>query len=137
MVPEVTTWILILLFLHTGIDKLAGLKTFTAQMERSPLIGTYAHALGILVPACEVVTAMLLVFGKTRLAGLYASVFLMSVFTAYIYAMLKYSYHLDCSCGGVTKYLDWTEHLWFNAIVLALSILAAGLSQRQNPGVIS
>ncbi len=131
MIPEIVSWILILLFLHTAVDKLADFKGFISQMKKSPLIEFYAKPLGIAVPLSEAVTALLLVFNRARLVGLYFSVFLMSAFTAYIYAMLRYSYHLDCSCGGVTKYLNWPQHLWFNATVLSFSILAVVLSKRQ------
>ena len=120
---ELICSLLVLLFVYTGVAKMMDFSTFHLQLGKSPFITKYADAVAWTLPAGELVVALLLFFNKTRLLGLYASLFLMTMFTAYIYAMLNYSYDLPCSCGGIIAKMTWTQHLWFNAGFVALSII--------------
>jgi hypothetical protein len=57
--------------------------------------------------------------------ALYASLTLMTIFTAYIIAILQFSYTIPCSCGGVLSKLSWQTHLVFNIGFMVLA--AAGI----------
>jgi hypothetical protein len=69
-----------------------------------------------------------LFFSTTRKYGLVTSTILMAIFTIYISYMLLFTSNLPCSCGGVLKQLNWSQHLVFNVIFLLLSIMALWLS---------
>jgi hypothetical protein len=57
--------------------------------------------------------------------GLYASFFLMSLFTAYLMIMLNVSYYVPCSCGGVLEKLSWNQHIVFNVFFIVISAAGA------------
>src|SRR5262245_13181963 len=101
LIIEIISSLLILLFVYTAISKLLDYDTFKVQLGKSPFINSFAGIVAWALPAGEIIVALALAFKKTRLLGLYVSLFLMTMFTAYIYAMLHYSYYLPCSCGGV------------------------------------
>jgi hypothetical protein len=129
---EIISGLLILLFVYTGLSKLLDYNSFHLQLSRSPFITAFADQVAWALPAGEILVALTLVFRKTRLLGLYASLFLMTMFTAYIYAMLNYSYDLPCSCGGIISKMTWDQHLWFNTGFVALSIAGILLQSKLN-----
>lgn len=120
---EVILGLLILLWIYTGISKLMDLQDTRLQMGRSPFIHSISGFLALAVPIGEIVIALLLIFKKTRLFGLFASFFLLVTFTGYIWIMLEYSYDLPCSCGGVLAKLSWYDHLIFNACYSVINLL--------------
>lgn len=121
---EIISSLLILLFIYTAISKLLDYPTFALQISKSPFITRFAHIVAWGLPVVELIVGLALVFKRTRLLGLYASLFLMTMFTAYIYAMLNHSYHIPCSCGGILSKMSWTTHLWFNIFFVLLCFWA-------------
>ncbi|OQP62272.1 hypothetical protein A4R26_17945 [Niastella populi] len=121
IVVEVISSLLIILFIYTALSKLSNYNNFIAQLSKSPFITSYANSIAWSIPAVEIVLSLLLVFNKTRLLGLYASFFLMSLFTAYLVIMLNFSYYIPCSCGGVLQYLTWNEHIVFNSFFIVIA----------------
>ncbi|HEY1009841.1 MAG TPA: MauE/DoxX family redox-associated membrane protein [Sphingobacteriaceae bacterium] len=90
------------------------------------------------VPVVELFTAGLLVFEKTRLKGLIASLILLLAFTVYI-ALIQFNYfgYVPCSCGGVISKLSWEGHFLFNMVFIVLAGIAhilrqTGTSTRDN-----
>jgi len=127
---EIISSLLIILFIYTALSKLSGYNTFTVQLSKSPFITSYAKLIAWSLPAAEILISLLLVSKKTRLIGLYASFFMMSLFTAYLIIMLKFSYHIPCSCGGVLQYLSWNDHIVFNTFFIVIS--GAGVLLKAN-----
>jgi uncharacterized membrane protein YphA (DoxX/SURF4 family) len=119
---EIVSSLLILLFMYAGVSKLLDYETFKVQLSKSPFITQFAGVLAWALPVGEIIVALTLAFGRTRLLGLYTSLFLMTMFAAYIYAILHYSYYIPCSCGGVLSKMDWNTHLWFNIGFIVLTI---------------
>ncbi|MEI9809094.1 MAG: MauE/DoxX family redox-associated membrane protein [Bacteroidota bacterium] len=119
---ELICGLLILLFVYTGLSKLLDYNNFHLQLGKSPFITAFADSVAWSLPTGEILVALALMFRKTRLLGLYTSLFLMTMFTVYIYAMLRYSYDLPCSCGGVISKMSWSQHLWFNTGFVVLSV---------------
>jgi hypothetical protein len=115
----------ILLFIYTAISKLAGETTFRLALHKSPVIGPYARLVAWALPITEIMIAALLFFPSTRLYGLYASLIIMMIFTAYIGAMIFFDPNLPCSCGGVLRQMSWRQHLVFNSVFTLLA--AAGI----------
>lgn len=111
-----------ILFSYTALSKFSEYNIFKTQLAKSPFINDWSTLISVLVPLGEIITVLLLISNKTRLLGLYTSLFFMTMFTAYIFMMLKFSYYLPCSCGGVLSMLSWDGHFWFN---LSFTILCA------------
>lgn len=122
---EIISSLLIILFIYTALSKLSGYKNFTVQLSKSPFITSYASLIAWSLPSVEMLVSLLLVFKRTKLVGLYASFFMMSLFTAYLIIMLKFSYHIPCSCGGVLQNLSWNEHIVFNAFFIIIAGVGA------------
>lgn len=132
IVIEIICSLLVLLFIYTGLSKMFNYSEFRLQLGKSPFITRFANPVAWTLPAIEILVALALTFKRTRLIGLYASLFLMTMFTTYIYAMLNYSYDLPCSCGGIISKMSWGQHFWFNAGFTTLSIVAILIYPKPN-----
>ncbi|MBH2005676.1 MAG: hypothetical protein I8H66_13405 [Sphingobacteriia bacterium] len=121
----------IFLFFYTASSKLLEARSFVLVLKQSPLIGNNAALVAWSVPTIELVTALFLVFPKTQKIGMLVSFCLMLLFTMYIGYMIIYTPHLPCTCGGVTRYLTWREHLCLNIALLILSGNAIYFQKRE------
>jgi len=132
IILEIISSLIVLLFTYAAVSKLLDYETFKVQLSKSPFITQFAGVTAWALPIGEILIGIVLTFKRTRLLGLYGSLFLMTMFTAYIYAMLHYSYYIPCSCGGILSKMDWNTHLWFNAGFILLSIVGVILQTKQN-----
>ena len=121
MIVEIICSLLIILFIYSSLSKLSAYDRFSVQLSKSPFITSFYQLVAWGIPATEIVIALLLAMKRTRLVGLYASFFLMSLFTAYLVIMLNYSYYIPCSCGGVLEYLSWEQHIVFNSFFIVIA----------------
>ena len=119
----ILSYFFVLLFCYAVVSKLLDFENFRVQLAQSPLLSAYAGFISYAVIIIEIITALSLCLPKTRLWGLYTSLWLMAGFTIYIYLILNYSDFIPCSCGGILENLGWTEHLIFNVgcIIVALA----------------
>src|SRR5688572_14598696 len=131
-VVEIISSLLVLLLVYTAFSKLLDYNTFKLQLSKSPFITEFATIIAWALPSIEFLVAIALVFNRTRLLGLYASLFLMTMFAAYIYAMLNFSYYIPCSCGGVLTKMTWGQHLWFNLFFITISIIGILVQNKIN-----
>lgn len=133
-IPPILTgivFLLILLWVYTATSKLVDLTEFKRQLANQTFSESIAAILLFFVPISELVAALLLLFSKTRFAGLLLSFFLMLFFTGYIaLVLLGYYDQVPCSCGGVLKQLGWQAHFWFNLFFLGISVLGIVLERR-------
>lgn len=113
----------ILLFVYAAVSKLLDFENFQVQLGQSPLLSAFAKYVALAVPIIELIIAILLIFPKYRLVGLFASFSLMILFTAYIYIILNYSSFVPCSCGGILEKFGWMEHLIFNILFVLLALI--------------
>ncbi len=120
----------IILFIYAGVIKLVEYEKFTVQIGQSPLLTRFAGFIGWFIPSIEVLVATALVIPRLRLAGLYLSLGLMVMFTAYIFAVLNFSHHVPCSCGGILEQLGWKEHFVFNVAFVMLAVAGIRLHAR-------
>lgn len=130
-IVEIICSLLIMLFVYAALSKLWEYDRFRVQLSKSPFITSISTLVAWSIPTIELLIALLLTIKKTRLVGLYASFFLMSLFTAYLMIMLNFSYYIPCSCGGVLEYLSWNQHIAFNAFFIAISA-AGAIMQHKN-----
>ncbi|MFI5160448.1 MAG: MauE/DoxX family redox-associated membrane protein [Sphingobacteriales bacterium] len=124
--------LLILLFTYAALVKLLAFATFEAQLLVQPFPPKIAYVLSYLIPAAELSAAVLLVFKRTRIAGLWLSLVLMIQFTGYAaLALLRFWGRVPCPCGGILGHLAWGPHLAFNIIFLLITIVGIYLEAKE------
>lgn len=122
---DVAPALLILLLVYAAVAKLAVFDRFRVQLAHQPLPAGVAGVLLYALPLVELLAAVLLVFPKSRFAGLTLSLFLLVLFTGYVALAWLHWWSLPaCSCGGVLGHLSWGWHLLFNLFFLALNAMA-------------
>jgi uncharacterized membrane protein YphA (DoxX/SURF4 family) len=122
MIIEIISALLVFLFIYAAVSKLLDFDKFKYQLHQSPFIANISWFVAWAIPLGEIGISILLISKRTRIAGLYLSLFLMLLFTGYIFIMLKYSSYLPCSCGGVLSKMSWKQHLIFNLSFTGLSL---------------
>lgn len=136
-VVEILSFALIVLFAYAAIIKLLDYSHFQIELNQSPLLAPYTKFIAWPLPGLELIVSGFLAFPATRGFGLYASFFLMIMFSAYIVAITKFSPFIPCSCGGILESMTWNQHLVFNLLVaslVAFGILALNpIPQQQAP----
>ncbi|MCM4167369.1 hypothetical protein KCTC52924_02951 [Arenibacter antarcticus] len=130
---EIISLVFILLFAYAGLTKLLEGHLFYDNIRNSPVFGgeKIAYISSWFVPIAEIMTALLIVWRKTRLIGLYGALSLMILFTIYTVAIVFFSPYTPCSCGGVISLLSWEQHLVFNVVFLGLALLGSILSHKE------
>lgn len=128
-IADIISGLLILLFAYTAFSKLADPLHFQAVLSQMLLIKHIAGFISFALPVTELIVCALLLIPNTRISGLYSSFELLMVFTLYVGYMILFDPHLPCSCGGVLQKLNWTQHLIFNVVFIALSLMAIKLYQ--------
>lgn len=124
-VLELISFLFMVLFVYAAGNKLQDYQKFTVQIGQSPLLTGFGGTLPWIVIALELIISILLMMPRWRLVAFFAAFSLMTMFTAYIYAILHYSPYIPCSCGGVLENLSWREHLLFNSLFVLAA--AAGI----------
>ena len=127
-IVQTVCYLYILLFVYAAISKLLEFEDFQTQLGQSPLLGAFAEWVSYGVVIVELLSAILLVFDRTRKAGLLFALTLMIMFTTYIIIILYFTTFTPCSCGGVIESLGWKEHLIFNIVFILLASCALYLS---------
>jgi hypothetical protein len=122
-VTNIIVFLLIFLFTYTAISKLSERNHFVSVLKTIPFIGTGAGVVAILLPLAELFIVLLLIFERTRLKGLYASLIILGVFTIYLCYMILFMPHLPCSCGGVISKMGWRWHVVFNVGFVVMTVV--------------
>lgn len=122
LIINVITWFFVVLFVYTGIEKLIDYKLFTEELSLSPIAILLPFKLAWLIPLVELLIPVLLIRPVWRIKGLYASLILMAVFTAYLMIPNKSDALPSCGCGGIIENLSLKQHLVFNTTCVVLSL---------------
>jgi putative oxidoreductase len=129
---ELIASLLIMLFLYASISKFLDFKRFISEMNNQPLPNSLTPFLVWSIPSLEIVISAALIFERSRLAGFYASLALMVLFTIYAGSILLHFFkYVPCSCGGVIRKLTWTQHMVFNIFFVLLSVAGIVLQTRK------
>ncbi|MEO3404963.1 MauE/DoxX family redox-associated membrane protein [Mucilaginibacter sp. CAU 1740] len=122
---ELITGTFVLLFLYTGLSKILDFKNFEVSMWFQHMPRWITLPMIYLLPASEIIVAILLISGKSRIAGLYLFLLMMAGFSLYVgTAMLHLFPKAPCACGGVIKSLGWGPHFILNLLFTGLASLA-------------
>jgi hypothetical protein len=133
-ITDIVSGLLAFLLMYAAVSKLIGYTTFSIQLSQSPFITGFAKVIALVVPGIEICIAVMVALRGVRLLALYAALFLLSLFTAYIAAMLHYSYYIPCSCGGVLASLSWKKHLIFNTVFIIITLAGILWVANENNG---
>lgn|SRR5690606_39737865 len=120
----------IFLFLSSAYSKLADHQRFEHGLQNVDFISSFAPLLSWLVPALEIVIAILLIIPSTFRYGLYSFTALMLLFTFYIGGMMLWADKLPCHCNLFIEKLSWGQHLLFNMAFIVAALLALRLSKK-------
>jgi hypothetical protein len=133
VVLESISALLIMLFLYASVSKFLDFTRFIGEMNNQPLPNSWTPFLVWTVPSVEIAISVALIFERTRMVGLIASLALMTLFTIYAGAILLHFFaYVPCSCGGVIRKLTWPQHLVFNLFFVALSVIGIILQRRSS-----
>lgn len=130
-IPWLVSLLFILLFVYAAVSKLLDFETFQIQLGQTTLLRPVADWLPWAVVVTELLVASLLCFVKTRLLGLYMSLFLMILFTVYIVIILSFVANVPCSCGGVLQAMGWKDHLIFNGFLMVIAFIGILIQRKQ------
>lgn len=122
--------LLVLLWVYAALSKWLDYSIFLFQLKRSPLVGWAAVPLSIGLPLAELALAGMLLHTRWLRKGLWLSAGLLLLFNVYISAMLLFSKHVPCSCGGVISTLGWGEHLVLNGAFMALAAVGVWMVRK-------
>lgn len=130
IIVQLIAAMLIFLFAYAAVSKLFNFKVFRFTLGQMPVIGPYAAIATVVLPAVNLLAVLLLLIPRTRRAGLFYSLFLLTGYTGYIgYVLLSFE-QLPCSCNGIVPWLSWPHHFWLNLVIVALVITSLLLSKR-------
>ena len=127
---DIISFLFIVLFIYAATSKLMDFEKFSVQIGQSPLLTPFAPLIAVMIPTVEILVSVALGIERLRLLGLYASFFLMVMFTTYIIMILNFSTYIPCSCGGVLEKLGWSGHLYFNITFTLLGYFGILLASR-------
>jgi uncharacterized membrane protein YphA (DoxX/SURF4 family) len=123
VIIEIIVFLFIFLFLYAATSKLWDVDKFRVQIGQSPLLTSIAPFIAWFIPSLEILLCAMLAIPRFRLLAFYGCFILMLMFSFYIIAVLNFSDHVPCSCGGVLQKLGWKEHLVFNFFFVGLSVV--------------
>jgi hypothetical protein len=135
-ITDVISAAFIFLFIYAAASKLRDFEKFQVQLSKSPIVNPFVELIARGIPALEIVIALLLIFKATQYYAIHAAFTLMVIFTAYIFAILKFSSYIPCSCGGILQNMNWTQHLYFNIAFVTLGATAILIYPNQNKELI-
>jgi len=124
--------LLVLLYAYAAASKLADLLKFRGQLYLQPFPHAFSDVLVFALPGLELLITVLLLFRRTRRAGLIAALALLGIFTGYISMGLLHVWkRVPCSCGGILEHLGWGQHLAFNWAFIIINVLAIVYHRRE------
>lgn len=119
---ELSTALLIILFLYTAITKALDFSNFSGVIDQSYVLEGYGKYIAVLIPVLEIIIVICLFLPFMRRLGFLMSIFILVAFTCYILYMLLTASKLPCHCGGVIDRMTWKQHIFFNLFFLLISI---------------
>ena len=131
IVLEIICFLLIALLLYAGISRLLELKTFTDDINNQPLPNQLTPLFVYGIPAWQLLTAITLMFEKTRLVGFWAALAIMTLYATYnILILSNYFGRIPCTCGGMIRHMDWKPHLVFSLFFAGISLAGILLKRK-------
>jgi len=122
------TGLMIILWAYTAFSKVLNFQRFEQAMMTQVFPRWVGKILMYLLPLSEIVLVVLLLIPQTRLFGMYASLFLMVIFTLYVGGAVFQIYdRYPCACGGLFGRLGWYKHLKVNIMLTLIALVGVVL----------
>lgn len=102
---------LAVLFAYAAVDKLEHYALFSLQLQQFPFSIPVLHQQAWVVSVLELIISFLLLLPATRLKGLFASLFLLSLYTLYLTGKLGSRFYCSCNCGEPFQSLSLKMHI--------------------------
>jgi hypothetical protein len=120
--------LLILLFVYAGTAKYLDMAGFRVDMRNQVFPDSWVPFIVYGLPALEILTALSLIWERTRMMGLFISLGLLLCFALYTaLVILKVFDKKPCSCGGIISGLSWGQHMAFDLFFIVVTIIAINL----------
>jgi|ADGO01.1.fsa_nt_gi putative oxidoreductase len=124
LIIELISFLLMSLFLYVAFSKWFAFRTFKNEIDNQPFPNWLTPWIIYSIPPLLVLIAIAVMFERTRRVGFLASLILMSAFSLYNAAvLLKFFAYIPCSCGGISKELNWTQQLYINLFFVVISLV--------------
>lgn len=136
---EIIADLLIVVFAIIAAGKLSNYGTFLLLLHFQPYINHLPTNMAWILPAVELIIAIMLAMPRSRKTALYIAFIIMSVSAGYRIFLFLSNSHLPCTCGNLLRPL-LTEHLHilFNVLLAALSltgIILIRIETRRNTNI--
>jgi uncharacterized membrane protein YphA (DoxX/SURF4 family) len=118
------------LFAYAAVDKLEQYALFRRQLQQFPISLPVLHQQAWVVAVVELIIAALLLLPATRLKGLFASLFLLSLYTLYLTGMLESRFYCTCHCGEPFQSLSLKMHIGVTLICVFFTGVGVVLTGR-------
>lgn len=128
---EIICFLLIALLLYAGVSRLLEIKTFTDDINNQPFPNQLTPLFVYGIPAWQLLTAIALMFEKTRLVGFGSALAIMLLYATYNTLILaNYFGRVPCTCGGMIRHMDWRTHLIFSLFFAGISLAGILLKRK-------
>lgn len=121
---------LAVLFAYAAVDKLEHYALFSLQLMRFPVSIPVIQEQAWIIPVIELTLAVLLLLPFSRLKALFASLFLLAVYTLYLTCMLESRFNLTCKCGEPFQTISLKMHIMVTLAGVFVTGVAVVLSGR-------
>lgn len=127
-----SSFLLVLLFAYTGINKLLTQKEFSQQLLQNAFLHPFAIPLSFALPIAEIIIAICLVSKHSWIVGIWGATMLMTLFSVYVgFMLIQRQAPLHCTCGGVISSMTWRQHLLFNILFSAIAWVSLFFHKRR------
>jgi len=124
------TGLMIILWAYTAFSKIFNFHKFKQAMVTQVFPSWMGKILMYVLPLIEFAIVALLLFPQTRLIGMYASLFLMILFTLYVGGAVFHIYDRHpCACGGLFARLGWSKHFKVNIMLTLVALIGVILME--------
>lgn len=126
----IVSGLLIILWAYSSLSKLTSMHRFKQAMMTQVFPRWMGKILIYLLPIGELAIVALLLFDRTRLLGMYISLFLMTLFTLYVGGAVFHVYErYPCACGGLFGRLGWYKHFKVNICLTLVALVGVLLME--------
>jgi uncharacterized membrane protein YphA (DoxX/SURF4 family) len=125
---NIISGVLAAMFFYASFSKFTNYEKAERDMKNQIFPQPIAELLTWLIPLIEIIVVLLLLFPQTRKKALWASMLLLTAFTAYIALIMTGIFgRIPCSCGGILQRMSYGTHLLFNLFFICLSLLGIAI----------
>lgn len=122
--------IFIAVFGYSAASELFSTNTLHKFIRKFKFLNSSVLILTSYIPVIELCISVLLLFSRTKLAGLIASAVFVTISTVYMVYLALSTAQSVCHCGFSLSRLNSVEQIWFNVLLLVLAAVAIFLTIR-------